>query len=255
MRPGSARVDPNDAPTEIAHTLAAFDRMRVRIGAMVAERTTMLTALAHDLRTPITRLMLRLELSKDEKLRDEAYRDCEKMQHLISRTLDFIRSSEQGASLGVLNLNNVVAQVLAALPAEEAQRCAVDMPAESANVYANEWGVERAIANVIDNALKYSPAGSAVEISVLANPNTVSVVVKDLGPGVPAELISKLREPFFRVDTARNIDEGGAGLGLSIVDNLIRLYGGEIVIENREGGGLSVTINLSNAPNVGSQSR
>ncbi len=245
LRPGAARFDPHDAPTEISHTLAAFDRMRVRIGAMVAERTTMLTALAHDLRTPITRLMLRLELSQDEKLRADAYRDCEKMQHLISRTLDFIRSSEQGASLGVVRLDHVMAQVLSALPAEDAQRCTLDMPADGVAVYASEWGIERAIANVLGNALKYSPKDTPVGIIVKPTDHHVSIRVLDSGPGVPADMISKLREPFFRVDAARNMDDGGAGLGLSIVDNLVRLYGGDVMIENRAEGGLAVTITLA----------
>jgi signal transduction histidine kinase len=247
IRPGAVPFAASEAPTEIAHTLAAFDRMRGRIGAMVSERTTMLTALAHDLRTPITRLMLRLELSKDEKLRTEAYRDCEKMQQLISRTLDFIRSSEKGATLGLLTLDVLIAQVVATLAADEQQRCVLDLPAGEVLVYANAWGLERAIANVIDNALKYSPPTSLVNVSLTASEGRVNITVADLGPGVPEDLLPRLREPFFRVDSARNLDEGGAGLGLSIVDNLVKLYGGDVVINNRANGGLAVTISLAMA--------
>jgi signal transduction histidine kinase len=246
LKPGVAPFRVEDAPTEIAHTLAAIERMRQRIGAMVAERTTMLTALAHDLRTPLTRLMLRLELATDTQLRADANRDCQKMQTLISRTLDFIRSSEAGVSIVAVDVSTLVARICAALPSADATR--VRHGTALGRVYASEWGLERALANLIDNALKHTPPIAAVEIHCAQHGEMTHVIVRDHGRGVPAAALQLIKQPFYRADTARNIDDGGVGLGLSIVDNLARAYGGEMQIYNHPEGGLVVTLVLPRAP-------
>jgi signal transduction histidine kinase len=220
-----------EPPAEIAHTLAAFERMRHRISSMVVERTTMLTALAHDLRTPITRLMLRLELSSDARLREDAMRDLTKMQTMIARTLDFLRSAEQGQHISKVDLRSAIDAAVASLGTDAAARVVVqDVEAQHiVQIMANRWGIERMFANVIDNALKYGEH-AIVEISTDDKYATISIT--DYGNGVPAESLARLKEPFFRVDSSRNLDEGGAGLGLSIVDNLVRTYGGEWSIHN-----------------------
>ncbi len=215
------------APAEIADTLNAFERMRGRIGIMVAERTTMLTALAHDLRTPITRLMLRVELSSDTKLRDEAIRDCIKMQTLIASTLDFLRSAEQGKQIANVDLTRAIHAAISSLGGDTYSRVEVD--GDNVMIAANGWGVERLFANVIDNAIKY---GEYAKVTISRDATFAVVRVADYGKGVPAELLTRLKEPFYRVDSARNLDEGGAGLGMSIVDNLVRAYGGEWSITN-----------------------
>ncbi|MFM7460700.1 MAG: ATP-binding protein [Burkholderiales bacterium] len=245
LRPGAPRVRAEDEPTEIAHTLAAIERMRQRISAMLAERTTMLTALAHDLRTPLTRLMLRLELADDAKLREEAVRDCEKMQTLVARTLDFIRSSESGGTISAVGVGELIGRVLNDLPPEHAQRIDADFEGvQGLTVAANEWGLERVLANLLDNALKHSPPNQVIDLTVTADDSRVCISVRDRGPGVPEATLGQLKQPFFRVDSARNADEGGVGLGLSIVDNLMRAYGGEVSIANHPDGGLVVTLAL-----------
>lgn len=233
---GVPLVQTKKEPVEIAHTLAAFERMRRRISSMVTERTTMLTALAHDLRTPITRLMLRLELSSDARLREDAARDLTKMQTLIARTLDFLRSAEQGQHITKVNLRSAIDAAVASLGADAASRVAVrDMDAQHATqIMANSWGIERMFANVIDNALKY---GEHAIVEISTDDQYATILITDNGNGVPAESLARLKEPFYRVDTARNLDEGGSGLGLSIVDNLVRTYGGEWSIRNAVGDG------------------
>jgi signal transduction histidine kinase len=221
----------------------------------------MLTALAHDLRTPLTRLMLRLELSTDDKLRADGVRDLAKMQTLISRTLDFIRSADFGkhesnhdgnndAATKRADVSTALTSVIAALPHEDAARievhgevgavCVVNMSA---------WSLERVLSNLIENALKYSPSDSAVVVSMSDDGVMARLSIRDHGAGVPEEALARLLEPFYRVDTARNMDEGGAGLGLSIVDNIVRAAKGEIDIRNHEEGGLVVTIDLPVAEN------
>jgi signal transduction histidine kinase len=233
---GVPLIQTKQEPAEIAHTLAAFERMRRRISSMVVERTTMLTALAHDLRTPITRMMLRLELSSDARLREDAVRDLTKMQTMIARTLDFLRSAEQGQHISKVNLRSAINAAVASLGADAAARVTVrDIDAQqAAHIMANSWGIERMFANVIDNALKYGEH-AIVQISVDDRYATISIT--DNGDGVPAGSLARLKEPFYRVDTARNLDEGGSGLGLSIVDNLVRTYGGEWSIQNAVGDG------------------
>jgi signal transduction histidine kinase len=256
LKPGAERLNLDREPTEIAHTLAAIERMRARIGAMVSERTTMLTALAHDLRTPLTRLTLRLALSKDDRLREDATGDVQKMQSLITRTLDFIRSADPGAGARTTeraDLREVIANLIAGLPQDDARRIVVDGLDDSVFVAASEWSMERVMSNLVENALKYSPPSSAVLISLVKSADrddSVTLRVRDHGPGVPREALARLSEPFYRVDEARDIDAGGSGLGLSIVDNIIRrINGGERAwqIENHPDGGLVVSIQLPRA--------
>jgi signal transduction histidine kinase len=223
-------VDKN-APTEVAHTIAAFERMQTRIGSMVAERTTMLTALAHDLRTPITRLMLRVEMSSDDKLRAPAIRDLEKMQTLINSTLDFLRSADRGRKLDSVALMQTLHETIAELPEGEAAK--VTLKGEDVVVRAHAWGVARIATNLIQNAIKY---GHRAHVQVARQDGFAVLTVYDEGVGVPTSVLARLREPFFRVDDARNLDEGGAGLGLSIVDNLVRAYGGTMAIANASAG-------------------
>lgn len=215
-------------PVEIARALDAFERMRGRIGAMVAERTSMLTALAHDLRTPLTRLMLRVEMSSDASLRDEAIRDCTKMQDLITRTLDYLKSAEQGSNVESVNVAVAIRRAVSSLGGDAADHVHI-AHAAPANVRANAWGVERLFANVIDNALKY---GKRAEVTIAQHESHAEITVADYGSGVPVETLTKLTAPFYRVDEARNLDNGGAGLGLSIAENLARAYQGEISFAN-----------------------
>jgi signal transduction histidine kinase len=215
-------------PVEIARALDAFERMRGRIGAMVAERTTMLTALAHDLRTPLTRLMLRVEMSSDAALRDEATRDCTKMHDLITRTLDFLKSAEQGNNVESVNVEVAIRRAVSSLGGDASQYVHI-APAKPALVRANAWGVERLFANVIDNAIKY---GKRADVTITRGETHAEITVADYGSGVPAETLSKLAAPFYRIDSARNLDNGGAGLGLSIAENLARAYQGEISFAN-----------------------
>jgi signal transduction histidine kinase len=231
VKRGVPPIQTDKQPTEIAHTLAAFERMRARISTMLVERTTMLTALAHDLRTPITRLMLRLELSSDTRLRADAVRDLTKMQAMIARTLDFLRSAEQGQHISKVNLHSAIKAAVASLGTDAAARISVrDMDAQYAvQVMANSWGIERMFANVIDNALKY---GEHAILKISYDGRHATISITDNGNGVPVESLARLKEPFYRVDSSRNLDEGGAGLGLSIVDNLVRTYGGEWSIRN-----------------------
>jgi signal transduction histidine kinase len=224
---GVPLIQTKQEPVEIAHTLAAFERMRRRISSMVVERTTMLTALAHDLRTPITRMMLRLELSSDARLRDDAVRDLTKMQTLIARTLDFLRSAEQGQHIGKIDLRIAIEAALTSLGSDAVAHTVVR--GGTAQIMANGWGVERMIANVLDNALKY---GSRANVEITQDDKYANVTITDHGNGVPEASLARLKEPFYRVDAARNLDEGGAGLGMSIVDNLVRAYGGEWSIRN-----------------------
>ena len=222
----------HEEPAEIAHALAAFERLRTRIGAMVGERTTMLTALAHDLRTPITRLMLRLEMTSDTKLRDGALRDLAKMQTLIARTLDFLRSAEQGQRVTKVDVLSAIRAAVASLGADMTQHVTIE--GEATLVIANDWGVERLFANLIDNAVKY---GEHALVAISRDDQYGIVTISDHGQGVPTESLARLIEPFYRVDTSRNLDEGGAGLGMSIVDNLVRSYGGAILIRNASSSG------------------
>jgi signal transduction histidine kinase len=165
------------------------------------------------------------------------------MQVLISRTLDFIRSTESGGTLYAVGLTELIPHIVAGLPTEDRAKVHVHMSAATdLTAMINPWGFERVLANVLDNALKHSPPGDAVEITASVVSGSIQICVRDHGPGVPETSLKLLKQPFYRVDAARNADEGGVGLGLSIVDNLMRAYGGEVNFANHASQGLVVTL-------------
>lgn len=228
--PSKAISLPTDAPTEVANAIAAFERMRARIGGMVAERTNMLMSLAHDLRTPITRLSLRLEMSSDDRIRDEAMQDLEKMQTLINSTLEYLRSTDSSHHVESVPLRSALMQIVEDLG--EPYAANVTIVGDDWAVYAASWAVNRIVTNLIENAVRYGHRAQVVVMRDEQQRHMVSLRVADYGAGVPETFLARLREPFFRVDPARNLDAGGPGLGLSIVDNLARAYGGSMQVQN-----------------------
>ncbi|WP_225197635.1 ATP-binding protein [Gluconobacter oxydans] len=242
---------PENGPSEIRRAAIAFNTMAMRIRRFVTDRTLMLTAIGHDLRTPITRLKLRAEFIDDEELRNKVLADLDEMESMVSATLAFGRDSASAEPIVSLDLRALL-QTIMDEAAESVPDKADDLFYEPPNVpvriKARSVALKRALNNLILNALKYG--GSAhVTLIPATNPgekdNVVKILIEDNGPGLPESELDRVFEPFVRIESSRNRETGGSGLGLSIARTILHGQGGNVRLENRPSGGLRVIVTLA----------
>ena len=226
-------------PQEVAETLAAFNRMQHRLNRFVQDRTQMLAAISHDLRTPLTSLRLRCEFLPDSEDRDRMLQTLAQMESMLHATLSFARDEHQGEE----NRNVDLVSLLHSLCDDyEDNGQPVECYAEGKRVYQCRPEVlRRVLQNLINNALKY--AGDA-EVSLEATANAILIRVRDHGEGIPEDQLESVFKPFFRLDTARNTEDGSVGLGLAIARTLIHQHGGELQLSNAPDGGFLAEIQL-----------
>lgn len=231
-------------PSEVAIAARAFNQMAERIRRFVADRTQMLAAIGHDLRTPITRLRLRAEFMDDDEQRRKMLSDLDEMEQMIAATLTFARddaAAEPAAPLDLAALCRTVADEAADARPELAEAIAYDGP-ERLTVRARPVAMKRAVANLVANALAY---GGAARIRLSRDEaGLVRMVVEDDGPGIPEGELEAVFVPFRRLEGSRNRETGGTGLGLTIARNILRAHGGDVVLRNRPEGGLEATASL-----------
>jgi signal transduction histidine kinase len=238
---------PESGPREIAAAAAAFNRMAERIRRFVEDRTFILTAIGHDLRTPITRLKLRAEFLDDEEMRAKILADLDEMEAMLSATLALgrdVSTSEKAAPLDLAALCQTVLDE-ANDAASEPVPLSYSGP-ERLSVIARPQALKRALANLVGNAVKY---GGAAHLSLHPPPESgsermVVIDIDDDGPGLPPEMLERAFEPFFRAEESRNRERGGTGLGLTIARNILRAHGGDVVLLNRSEGGLRARVYL-----------
>ncbi|MCS4293791.1 signal transduction histidine kinase [Comamonas sp. BIGb0152] len=233
---------PESGPREVRQAAHAINRMQQRIAANLQERTQFLAAVSHDLRTPITRMRLRLELldsAELERSKRKLRGDLSCMEGLIDSTLALILAREHQGPLQQIDLD-ALARSICQDRQEVGQ--AVDIQGHIHEpVMGQPVSLRRALDNLIDNALRY--AGSACV--VLAEDATDAYLcVEDKGPGIPAAHLERMRQPFERGDASRNQDTGGHGLGLSIVDAIAQAHGGALLLRNRQPQGLSACLRI-----------
>ena len=228
-------------PLEVRRAAAAFNRMQGRIRELFAERTRILAAITHDLRTPITRLRLRAELLDGAAQRERILADLAEMETLVDEGLAYAKSMSP-ASEPALPVQ--LDALLAALVADYADggRAVTLAAAPPLTLDSRPQTLRRLLANLIDNALKF--AGEA-ELTLEAMAEGATIRVRDHGPGIPEAELEKALEPYYRVESSRNRDSGGTGLGLAIARQLARSLGGELSLHNRDSGGLEARLRLS----------
>ncbi|WP_430390519.1 ATP-binding protein [Dyella sp. 20L07] len=251
----SARVDGQGkrAHDELGHLARDFDAMAERIEALVAHDRNVLQDLSHELRSPLARLHLILDLARRSRNADEAARYFEQAEQEIGR-LDRMTGEMLALSRlegGIPGVNREAVD-MAALLRECVRRADVEAQARDismavdagtpATVSGSELLLERALDNLIANAIKFSPLGGRVELNVQRNAEQVVLSVRDHGPGVPTAELESLFRPLFRGSNAARAD--GHGLGLAIVQRVIRAHGGDIHANNADGGGLVVRLHL-----------
>ncbi|GBR31115.1 ATP-binding protein [Kozakia baliensis] len=240
---------PEKGPTEIRRSALAFNTMAARIRRFVSDRTLMLTAIGHDLRTPITRLKLRAEFIEDDELREKFLADLDEMENMVAATLAFGRDSSSREPMVSLELNALL-QTIADEATESrpdlADDIAFDPPEKPVRIKARSLALKRALTNLVMNALKYGNSAHITLTPPTANGREryVRVVIEDHGPGLPPEDLERMFEPFVRAETSRNRETGGTGLGLAIARSIIRAQGGDVHLRNRAEGGLRAVVTL-----------
>ncbi|MGI4745538.1 MAG: ATP-binding protein [Janthinobacterium lividum] len=236
---------PENGPTEVATAAIAFNTMASRIRRFVTDRTLLLTAIGHDLRTPITRLKLRSEFIEDEELQAKFLADLDELEAMVSATLAFGRDSANREPMVPLDLKALLSTVLDDAVdgrPQIADSVGFAAPPPSVTIQARSLALKRALANLVGNAIVY---GGGVQVTLLPPEHGhVVIMVEDDGPGIEAEQLERVFEPFVRIETSRNRETGGTGLGLSIARNIVRGQGGDITLANRTPHGLRATVTL-----------
>ena len=244
---------PETGPTEVRTAAAAFNLMADRIRRFVKDRTELLTAIGHDLRTPITRMKLRTEFIDDDETRRKMLADLDDLEAMVSATLAFGRdaaTSEPVASLDLAELLQTIVDETADTHPDKPDHVSYNGPSHL-TITARLLSLKRALANLVNNAMAY---GGSAHVHLIppdphAEPPVLTIEVIDSGPGIPVDQLDRVFEPFHRLEVSRNRETGGTGLGLSIARNIFRAHGGDVVLVNRRadgqpGGGAKAVVTL-----------
>jgi len=233
---------PEEGPREVRRLTAAFNRMQERLARFISDRTRMLAAIGHDLRTPVTSLKIRAELLDDEEARQKMISTLDEMQRMTEATLAFAREDADAEPLRSVDLNALVESLCDDLAAmgSDVSFDGVDRLPYSCRPTA----IRRAVANLVENAIRYGDRARIVLTEAADGPH---IVIDDDGPGIPPDRMEEVYKTFVRLETSRNRETGGAGLGLSIARSIVLAHGGELTLANRKKGGLRVEITLPKA--------
>lgn len=225
---------PMVGPTEVQDLTLTFNRMQDRLTRFVADRTRLLAALGHDLRSPLTAMRVRAELVDEDETRDSLVASIEEMQSMVDATLTFARGLAGSEEPEIVNVGDFLEDLRGTMvvPFE------LDGdPAYQARI--RPHALRRALRNVIENAVRY---GGGARVRHGVQDGDMAITVDDDGPGIPTTELERVFDPFFRLEQSRSLETGGHGLGLSIARTIIRAHGGDIMLKNRDEGGLRASI-------------
>jgi len=228
---------PETGPLEIKTLARAFNEMQGRIRRLMTARTQALAAVSHDLKTPLTRLRMRIDEVGNAETRASIETDLSEMERMIDATLSYLRGDRSEEERRPVDLIAIIETITDDIR-DAGGRVSLDAP-RSIVVSGRHLALKRALTNIVQNAIKY---GDAADIRVRAEPGLARVCVADEGPGIPEAEMDAMFEPFVRLDQSRNGDCGGFGLGLTIANEIIAAHDGTISLENRQTGGLEVTV-------------
>jgi signal transduction histidine kinase len=236
--------DPRSPPlslkgsSEITKAVTAFNEMQDRLRRYVEDRTSMVAAIAHDLRTPLTRLRFRVEAAPDEA-RAKMNADIDQMEAMIAATLVFVRDAAADPQRTRLELSSLLESVVddmaetgADVSVRDSQKVVID---------ADSLALRRLFTNLLENAVKY---GGRARASLSVKDRLAEIDIDDDGPGVPALELNRVFDPFYRREPSRNRQTGGIGLGLSVARSIARAHGGDVSLVNRPHGGLTARVTL-----------
>lgn len=230
---------PEEGPRELRLTTRAFNRMGDRLSRFVQDRTRLLAAISHDLRTPITSLRLRAELIDDEETRTKMLETLEEMHQMAEATLEFAREEAAVEDTRVVDLSSLVRAVC-----DDLSDMGLDVThntPERLLCRCRTVAIKRVVRNLVENAVAY---GECARVELKQVNDEAVIVIDDDGPGIPDGDLDDVFQPFVRLEGSRAKETGGVGLGLAISRSIIRGHGGDITLANRKGGGLRATIAL-----------
>lgn len=225
-------------PQELRRVSHALNEMQLRIDNMIAQRTRALAAVGHDLRTPLTRLRLRLGGMGDAQERAAAQRDIAEMNRMLQELLDFFDNGD-AADMALSDLASLCQTVADDFTDMGADVTYVGPGRALAQI--DHGGITRALSNLVDNAVKYA---GAARIVLTADAGRIAIAVKDDGPGIPPDQLERMRLPFERLEPSRGGPHSGIGLGLSIVEQVAERHGGAFRLEARPTGGMLAVLDL-----------
>ena len=232
-----AKFKPQGA-SEVRRAAAAFMQMRARIRAQIEQRTAMLAGVSHDLRTPLTRFKLQLAMLGQGPEIDELNNDVREMERMLEDYLDFVRGDPSEASeatdLGAL-LHEIQSDAL-----RKGQNVNLETIGDL-ELPLRRNAFKRCLTNIVDNAGKYA---GEVWVTAVRDEDDIDIIVDDNGSGIPEAQLEEVFRPFYRLDEARNLDEGGTGLGLAIARDIARGHGGDIQLARSPMGGLRAVIHV-----------
>lgn len=228
-----------DGPTEVALAAAAFNAMQERLRRLVENRTEILAALSHDLKTPVTLLRLRAENLSDTEEREGLLKTLDEMELMIASVLEFARATLPGEQPRDVDLTALISSICDDFT--DAGAAIAFVPAGQLRYPCRSIALKRALTNLIDNAVKY---GVTARVSLDRLHGSVRIVIEDDGPGIPEDRQDSVFMPFYRLDESRSEGAGGVGLGLSIAQAIVHGHGGDIRLANRPAGGLRVEVSL-----------
>jgi signal transduction histidine kinase len=230
---------PETGTIETRQASRAFNTMQARLRSLIENRTRMLAAISHDLRTPLTLLRLRAENVENPQERDKMLATIAEMDSMIGETLQFARDE---ATTEIRRPTDIAALVQSIVDDMADAGLPVKMqPADPIVYNCRPDALKRAIRNLLDNAVKY---GKAASVTIQTTPKTIEVIIDDEGPGIPEQELSRVFDPFYRLEESRSRETGGVGLGLAIAQSIVQAQRGELVLSNRSTAGLRARIAL-----------
>jgi signal transduction histidine kinase len=229
---------PETGPDDVRRTAQAFNRMQERLVRFVDDRTRMLAAIGHDLRTPLTSLRLRAEFVADDELRDKMLSTIAEIQSMTEATLAFMREEGTAEATRTVDLTALVESLCEDLA--ELGHAVAFTEAPKIGYRCRPAALRRACRNLVENAARY---GECARVRIEAGAQNVDIVVEDDGPGIPETFREQVFAPFYRLENSRNRETGGVGLGLAIARTIARHHGGDVILTNLARG-LSVRLTL-----------
>ena len=222
--------------SEIRKAAYEFDRMAKRIDRHLKQRSEMLSGISHDLRTPLTRLKLQLAMLDQKNISAKMSKDINEMENMLNSYLQFAKSQVQEESVGT-NINKLFEEIMS----EKNNKNLYFNSSSEVVLVARKKSLKRCFNNIIENGLSYA---THVYINVTKLTNRVIISVDDDGPGIPINQYKNVFRPFYRLDDSRNLNHSGVGLGMSIVEDIVRSHGGNIELNESKYKGLQVKISL-----------
>lgn len=234
----TTNVTLESGPSIVRETANAMNKMQARIQQLLENRTKMLAAISHDLRTPITRLKLRAQFIQDETQYEKAIRDLDEMETMISQILAYAKSEYNAELQNKMDLNSLLQSIT-----DEYQDLNHNVQYKGVNnnviIFGKRLALKRAINNFINNAIRHA---SRTDVCLQLVTDAIIVTIDDNGPGISDEDMESILEPFYRADRARSSDTGGVGLGLSVAHDILLHHQAKLQLANRPEGGLRVVI-------------